>query len=183
MFIYIYLHETALRNPWAQLTVALHCYYYFSHSCHSHHRPQIGEHASPARSFITSFLLTFPISSLTHPFLLYQNHACRGWHGQSLMGVQINCQTVKEKKLDMPRGNYCQSTMWNPRKSVCIFYVVYFPRNVLICWRDLSFQMVPTFKCQYLDVITGWWVWCDHHTGSIGGPLSRIKPPKLQLQN
>lgn len=37
--------------------------------------------------------------------------------------------------------------------------------------------MVPTFKCQYLDVITGWWVWSDHHTGSIGGPLSRITPP------
>lgn len=36
--------------------------------------------------------------------------------------------------------------------------------------------MVPTFECQYLDVITGWWVWSDYHTGSIGGPLRRIKP-------
>lgn len=96
-FLYIYLHETVLRNPSALLTVPLHCYYYFSHSCHSHHRPQIGEHASPALTFITSFLLTFPIPSFTHPFLLDENQACRGWHGQSLMGVQILSNSKRKK--------------------------------------------------------------------------------------
>lgn len=42
--------------------------------------------------------------------------------------------------------------------------------------------MVPTFKCQYLDVITGWWVWCDIIQALQEDPWAESNPPNYNYR-